>query len=219
MAHHYKSLAVRICMVLLILFILNTNSNSRIILNRGDEAFEGGLKRELSIKSGIIDGAGFFLKSYSDALLLLQKIEWSEPGSPDYEELKRLVDRTASNLRNARKAYAKLTEMADAAPYNPSFIEKLTCFDYTAFQRARSIDGGTFAEVGKYLAAGDVRGIFARIYSGSGQIQDLLRDIRASLEAGKFPELSSLWRLNRLFAETMLFGQYSAEIFYEVSMR
>lgn len=217
MSHNYKSLAVRTFMVLLFLFILNTNFYSLIFLNRGEEAFEDNLENGLSIKSDIIDGAGFFLESYSDALLFLQAIEWSEPGNVDYNELKRLLDRTMNNLGNAYRAYAKLTVMAYAVPYNPVFIEKLTSFDYTGFQQARSLDGAAFAAVKKYLAVGDVRGVFARICSRSGRILYLLRDIRASIEAEKFPPMSSLWRLNQLLNETMLFGQYAAEVFYEIS--
>jgi hypothetical protein len=216
MSHFCKSLAVRIFMVLFILFILNTNFYSLIIANRGEEAFEDNLENGLSIKSGIIDGAGFFLKSYADSLLFLKEIEWSEPGNVDYKELSNLLGRTMDNIRNANEAYAKLKVMADAAPYSRVFIDKLTSFDYTGFQQDRSFNGTAFAAVKKYLAVGDVRGIFAHMLSAAQRILNMLRDIRASIEAEKFPALSSLWRLNQLFSETMIFGQISAEIFYEI---
>jgi hypothetical protein len=204
-------------MILLILFILDTNSYSYVILNRGEEAFEDNLENGLSIKSGIIDSAGFFLKSYADGLLFLRDIERSEPGNVDYRVLNNLLDRAMDNLSKTNEAYGKLTLMVDAAPYNPVFIEKLTSFDYSGFQQARLLNGAAFTALKKYLADGDVRGIFTHMLSASQRILNMLREIRASVEAEKFPALSSLWRLNQLFSETMMFGQYAAEIFYEIS--
>jgi hypothetical protein len=36
------------------------------------------------------------------------------------------------------------------------------------------------------------------------------------VDAYKFPDLNSIWRLNQLFSETLLFGQYAAEVFQAV---
>jgi hypothetical protein len=44
----------------------------------------------------------------------------------------------------------------------------------------------------------------------------MLKDIKAAVDAEKFPELPLLWRLNQKAAEIMLTGQYAAEIFYEI---
>jgi hypothetical protein len=197
--------------------IINKSSYSRIFLNRGDEAFENPNPdgKSVTIQSCIIDGAGYYMQAYSDILQFLREIEWSNPGSVNYDELKTLVNRALDNMKNAERAYATLEELANTTPYNPVFIEKLTAFDYSAFQQARAAEGTAFSNTSKYLAAGDVRGLFSHIKTGNGHIINMLMDIKASLDAGKFPELSSLWRLNQEAAEIMLTGQYAAEIFYE----
>jgi hypothetical protein len=212
-----RPLLVKLLLVMFTLIIINESIYSRIILNRGDEAFENLNTdgKSVTIQSCIIDGAGYYMKAYSDILLFLQGIEWSTPENVNYDELKNLVTRAIDNMKNAEGVYTILEEMANATSYNPAFIEKLTAFDYSIFQQERAAEGTAFSNTRKYLAAGDVRGLFTHIKTGTGDILNMLMDIRAAFDAEKFPALSSLWRLNQLFSETMLFGQYAAEVFYE----
>lgn len=216
-----KPLVVKIFVFITILFTVNINLLSLIIANAGDEAFEKPRPelRNITIQSCIVDGAGYYLKSYSDILLFLQEIEWSNPENVNYDELKTLVNRAIENMKNVEFTYANLEELANATPYNPFFIEKLTSFDYRAFQHARAAYNITFMFTRIYLSAGDVRGLFAHIKAGTGQILSMLKDIKSAVDAEKFPELPILWRLNQKAAEVMQTGQYAAEIFYKISGR
>jgi hypothetical protein len=218
MNRNAKQSAVKLVLVIFTLFVINMSLYPRIILNCGDESFENPNPdgRSVTIQSCIINGAGYYMKSYSDILLFLQEIEWSNPGNVNYDELKTIINRALDNMKNAEGAYSNLEELANNTPYNPVFIEKLTAFDYRAFQQARAAYGIDFIVTRIYLSAGDVRGMFAHIKSGTGQVLNMLREIKAALDAEKFPELSSLWRLNRKASEIMLTGQYAAEIFYEI---
>ncbi|NIM39010.1 MAG: hypothetical protein GTN67_12585, partial [Hydrotalea flava] len=77
-------------------------------------------------------------------------------------------------MKNAEYVYSNLLELANTTPYNPGFIEKLTSFDYRAFQQARAAYGIDFIITRIYLSAGDVRGLFAHIKAGTGNILNML---------------------------------------------
>jgi hypothetical protein len=222
MNYHFRAVDLKILMLIFILFAITINSYPLIFANRGDEAFatppyiDG---NSSTIQSCIIDGAGYYLKGYSDILLFLQAIEWSDPEKVNDEDLKMLVNRAIDTMKSADSVYARLKVLADATPYNMVFIEKLMAFDYIGFQRSRSAYGSAFNATWKYLSTGDVRGLFAHIKAGTDYILTMLLDIKASLDAGKFPSLSSLWRLNQKSWEIMLTGQYAAEIFYETGSK
>ncbi len=218
MSQNRIPLVVKIFVVIAIILTVNINLLSLIIANAGDEAFENPNPegRNMTIQSCIVDGAGYYMNSYSDILLLLQGVEWSTPGNVNYNELKTIINRALDNMKNAEYVYSNLLELANTTPYNPGFIEKLTSFDYRAFQQARAAYGIDFIITRIYLSAGDVRGLFAHIKAGTGNILNMLKYIKSALDAEKFPELSALWRLNRKTSEIMLTGQYAAEIFYEI---
>jgi hypothetical protein len=214
MNRKFRPLTVKFILGVFILFLSYFNLYSYVIFNRGDEAFAGNSGDNI-IGSCIIDGGGYFLKAYSDALIVLQRIEWWDTLNPDYNELSSALSSAIANMRNANEAYLRLKMAADNTPYNPVFVGKLISFNYNEFQESRALEGNSFNIAKSYLAAGNVRGIFTHLLSGTEQILNLLTDIKTSADAGKFPDLSSLWRVNRLFSETMLAGQYAAEIFYE----
>ncbi len=69
----------------------------------------------------------------------------------------------------------------------------------------------------KFLGKGDVRGFFGRLLSDTDEILIKLYSIKVMVEADVFPDLSTLWRVNQDYAETILFGQFAAEVFYEVT--
>lgn len=214
MNRKFRLLTVKFILGIFILCLFYLNSYSYVILNRGDESFSGNGDDNV-IGSCIIDGGGYFLKAYSDALIVLQRIECWDTLKPDYNELSSALSSAIENMRNAREAYSRLKLAADNTPYNPVFVGKLISFDYNEFRESRALEGNSFNIAKSYLAAGNVRGIFTHLLSGTEQILHLLKDIKTSVDAGKFPDLASLWRVNRLFSETMLTGQYAAEIFYE----
>lgn len=221
MNHHGKPLVLKIFVVIAIMLTVNINLLSLIVLNDGEQAFTKPIPdgKSITIQSCIIDGAGYYMKSYSDILIFLQEVECSTPGNVNYDELITIINSAIDNMKNAEGAYLNLEELANATPYNPVFIENLMAFDYRAFQQARAAYNVTFMFTRIYLSAGDVRGLFAHIKSGTSHVLNMLKDIKSAVDAEKFPELSALWRLNRKTAEIMLTGQYAAEIFYEISGR
>ena len=68
-----------------------------------------------------------------------------------------------------------------------------------------------------YLGTGDVRGIYHKILSDSQVIIDKLTVVKSVIDTGSLPETSDLWRLNQLYSDTQLLGQYAAEVFYDIT--
>jgi len=209
-------IVLKVFIGIIILLALNHNSFAYIIANRGDSIFDNDWERKFSMKSYIIEGAGYFLKSYSDYLLFLNRIEMSELNGIDYNELRIILKKAIENMQNAKNAYYNLKRTAKATPYNQDLINLLLSFDYDNFQKAKGLNRDTFKYIKIYLKKGDVRGIFCRLQKNSGKILDKLYLIKDSIDIDSFPDISILWRVNKKYSHTILFGQYAAEVFQSI---
>ncbi len=219
MTKKIKKLFLKSFISLFVLMGINLMSFGLIMGNFGDCGFvedEGkglSIVKDISIKLYIIEGAGYFLNSYSDMHLFLNKVEMSELNGIDYKELRDILFRAIENMEKAKEAYYNLKQKADNTPYNQSVIDNLLSFDYKGFQKERGLNKKIFKDVESYLSKGDVRGFFTILLSNTEQILNKLYTIKESVDAEKFPEISTLWRINQDYSGTMLFGQYAAEIF------
>ena len=209
---------VAILEVLLGVFVLcafQMDAFPRFILNGGAASFEE--QAQPVIEGYVAEGAGYFLKSHSDTLLLLNKIELSDLNGVDYTELQQLVDNALYNMQNAKTKYTSLTQIADTALYEQAVIDQLLTFDYYSFQQAKGLNGIIFDQVGTYLGTGDVRGMYHKILSDTQEIIDKLTVVKSIIDSGTLPETASLWRLNQSYSDTQFLGQYAAEVFYDIT--
>jgi hypothetical protein len=216
MAVKISKAAIKLGLFALIILSLNFNAFSRIIANRGDESYDDSGLKTSSINSLIIEGAGNYLTAYSDYLLFLNRVELSSENSPGYDEMQTLLNRCLEELQRAKTAYLTLDQNAMSTPYNPEMIYRLIFFNYDLFQWERGLNPYIFKDVKKYLSTGNVNGIFDRLLSVTGTLVLKVTAVKDMVDAYKFPDLNSNWRLNQLFSETLLFGQYAAEVFQAV---
>lgn len=204
-----------------LVFFFAANAYPRIIANRGHAIFDNAAGSGGAIQSHIEAGAGYFLNFGSDYLALLNKIEMVDSadsgGGSDYKDWAQTCANAIANMEKASATYLNLKQILTNTPYIPEMIERLSTFDYDGYQKKNNLNPGVFAEVKTYLAGGDVRGIFDRMLDTTTKILAALAKIKAAIDAGIIPGLPTLWRLNDEFAETLLFGQYAAEIFYEIT--
>ncbi len=218
-----KRLKLKFFIGLFVLIVFNSYSFSYIMGNFGDCGFgedEGkglSIVKDISIKLYIIEGAGYFLNSYSDMHLFLNKVEMSELNGVDYKELRDILYRVIENMEKAKEAYYNLKQKADNTPYNQAFINQLLSFDYVVFQNENGLNITIFKDVESFLSKGDVRGLFDRLLSNSDEILNKLYTVKESVDAERFPETSTIWRLNQDYSETILFGQYGSEVFFEIT--
>ncbi len=183
-----------------------------MVLNEGDSAYEGGGKNTPTIRKYIIEGAGYFLKSRSDLLLLLNKIELSELNGIDYLELQNIIKSVIENMENAKATYENLIAIAKETPYNESVIETLKNFDYPGFQENQGLNNEIFKEVENLLIKGDVTGVFEKFKDDLENILATMYEVKYTVDSNTFPEIAVLWEINQKYVYSLLFGQYVAVV-------
>jgi hypothetical protein len=161
----------------------------------------------------IIEGAGHFLMSHSEMLKFLNKIELSELTGPDYSELQDIINRAIESMENASETYKNLISIAKETPYNMDVISKLRIFDYAGYMKTNGLNRVIFKKVKYFLRKGDVIGVYIYLKSDMDSIIEQLVNIKSNVDSEVFPEISLLWRINQKYSESLLFGQYVAEVF------
>lgn len=219
MSQRIKSISVFFLSVVILLFS-SSNAFALIYGNETDGAYDGtgggGKSTYLPIRTYVIEGAGYFLGSYSDILVFLNTIELAELKGIDYTELQKIIADAVTNMRRAKDTYLDLTQLADVTPYNTEVIEKLAVFDYMAFIGENEPNGTVFAEVEAYLGKGDIRGVYHRFLSISEELLTRLNTVKTEIDACRFPQSRELWDLNESVSLSLLFGQYTAEVFHSI---
>lgn len=207
----------------LFLIFLTTNGFSRIYHNGSGGAYEppdGGEKTSTNVN--IIEiyverGAGYFLKGYSDFITFLNRVELQEQNGVDYDELRQLIDSALNHIKNAKYTYHQLVGIAEVTPYNLAVISKLKNFDYDAFIEEKSLNRIIFEkEVEKYLAKGDITGIYKRTYQKLNTFEVILTSFKIEVDSNRIPGLPALWYLNESWMVALAAGQYVAGVFYEM---
>jgi hypothetical protein len=215
MIEKMKTAILKVFLGVLVLYVFQMNAFSRFMLNGTSKGFE---ETEQTIIEGyVIEGAGYFLKSQSETLLLLNKIELSDLNGVDFTELQKLVKSALMDMANAKSEYILLIQAVNTAPYKQTVIDQLKSFEYYAFQQVKDLDSVIFEKMETYLVSGDIRGIYQKILMDTQTIIDKLTTVKSNIDMGTLPSNSDLWRLNQSYFDTLFLGQYAAEIFYEIS--
>jgi hypothetical protein len=161
----------------------------------------------------IIKGAGYFLKSHADMLLFLNRLELSELNGPDYPGMQVLLSSAVANMEKASETYKELISLAGATPYNREVIGKLRVFDYAAFRETGGLSGEIFSRVENLLARGDVTNLYVLLKADMDTLIKQLYTLKTSIDSNTFPDISLVMRLNRKYSESLLTGQYIADVF------
>jgi hypothetical protein len=223
-----ERLYVSLVMVVFLIIVGNSPTFGRAMLNLTGGAFEdppptsGGSSlsakttESTSISAYIIQGAGYFLKGYSDTLLVVNRVEMSDLNGTDFVELKSLVDIAVTDMQLARDTYVALVNKANNTDYKQEVIDVLLNFDYNSFKLERGLNGTIFNDVRDYLESGDVRGIYSEILNRIDSILADLISMKTVIDGNTLPGNDTIWRLNQKCSEAYLFGQYAAEVFYNL---
>jgi hypothetical protein len=196
------------------LFSIATYNGSGSGYDEGGQSSTSGIQESTSgIEGLIISGAGYFLRSQSDFLLFLNKIELSALEGVNYPEMQTLLDSAAANLEKAKEEYGRLVEVAYATPYRQEVWEQLKTFDYDGLLAEKGLNAVIFKDMEKYLKAGDLRGLHERALADTVNILSMLYRLKSVIDSGQFPVLEDLWRLNQAYAHAHLLGQYTSEVF------
>ncbi len=169
--------------------------------------------------SYIVESAGHLLNSYSSSLLFLNRVEMASLNGLNTDELRETLYNSIEYLEKAATAHSLLNEMARVTPYNQEMIERLKAFDYKAFQEKKKLNPYVFATVTRYFRKGNVIDYYEHSYATIGNLLDQLYALKQTIDAGDFPTIESLWRLNQEYSYLLLVGQYVAEVSFAVTGR
>ncbi len=210
-----KNLKAKIKLILFVLIILSLNLNvfSLIVANWLEIGYDDDGEKIAPVKSMIVEGASNYLTAYSDYLLFLNQVELTGENNPGYEEMQTILNRCLEKLQRAKTAYLSIKQTTVNTPYNLEILYRLIFFNYDLFQWERGLNPSIFKEVKKYLSTGNVNGIFDRLLSATETLILKVSALKDTVDASKFPDLYTIWRVNQWFSETLLFGQYAAEVF------
>lgn len=182
--------------------------------DQSDQPGTPGLEESTSSIEGlIIAGGGYFLRSQSDFLLFLNRIELTPVEGVNYPGMQNLLDSAIDNMEKARDEYVRLVEIANVTPYRPEVIEKLKAFDYDGLLMEKGLNAVIFKDLENYLKAGNLRGLHSRALLDTKNILARLYRLKPVIDSFQFPILEELWRLNQVYAHAHLLGQYAAEVF------
>jgi len=170
----------------------------------------------VSIGDIIIDSAGHLLNAYSSMTKLLGNVETAELKGTDFNAMREILYSTIEDMERANTSLTILNAAAATRPYNWPVIYRLWFFDYYRFQNENHLLPGIFDKVKSYLYNGDIRGVYAQCLKDNEAILDQLYTLKEHIDADKFPEINSLWRLNQAYVSTLLFGQYTSQVFKSI---
>jgi hypothetical protein len=212
-----SNLYSKIIIIVVISFLVTGNVYALIYGNGSGDGYQpprtGINVGENSIETYIEIGGGYFLKSHSDMLLLLHKVEMSNIDGSDYNEWQSIIKSALDNMRKAKETYGLLIKTAEATPYNQEVIAVLAKFDYVSFAQANDLNEVIFKKVEQHLAAGDITGYYKSAYAALCGIEKLLVLVQDEVSLNKMPGLPLLWKLNGLYADKLIAGQYVAMVF------
>jgi len=208
------------CTIIFILFVSIVNLHGYFFANETDKAFIPpnpceGCKDYSTSSLGqlIIEAAGFFIQSNSQYQLFLKEVELSGIYGINQEAMTKALDNAITHMEMATETYLLLVKTTNNFEYNQTVLAALNHFDYTGYRDLNHLNTAIFKQVQQLLEAGDVRGSYYRFYTATEEILNRLRDIKNSMDTLKIPKIPECWRLNQLYQETQIFGQYTAEIF------
>jgi hypothetical protein len=216
-----KHLMLRVMMGVSILMLLHLNLTGIIWYNHTDISFkesleEGSYPKEKAMREYLIEGAQYFLESYSDFLLFLNKIELAELRGFDWNELRFILNRVIEKVQYANDLIGQLKQKADVTPYNPVIINNLLNFDYDAFADQEGLIKPIFKDVKAFLSKGKIREMYGEALSDTQHILTMANTISKKLKEDIFPGVSNLHALNQAYHQYMLFGEYAARVFQKI---
>ncbi len=207
---------LRISLMVTFLLIISAFGFSRIKLNGSPIAFASQTLTGVLVNQYVIEGASYYLKSQSAYLDLLHRVEVFETAPGSFEGLLLVTDEAIKLMEYAIVSYTQLKQWADITPYNEDVLASLKDFNYKKFQQEKGLNPDIFWKVRVFLKDGDICGIYDKMLLDSKHILSLLNNIKADLAIDKIPGNYSLWNLNQMYLESLIFDQYVAMVFYAI---
>jgi hypothetical protein len=212
----------KILTAMIFVALITLNLNGWFVLNDTEGAFNPNPCKDcksytsLALEQLIVTAASYFIQSNSDYQLFLKTIEMSDIYGINNEDMINTIDNAIKNMGLANETYYQILQVSSLMEYNPAVLEKLKYFDYDSYRYVNHLNPSIFQQVKQLLKPGDVRGCYQRFYNATNEILERLRNIKTSADTFIMPRISDCWRLNQLYMEIGLLGQYTAEVFMNI---
>lgn len=165
-----------------------------------------------TINDLVVSSAGHYLKAQSTFYSFLHGIETNSKN----EDVKKALSDTIREMEQAKASYYSLLLLSFQKNYDYSVISRLFNFDYNSLEAQNAFNPVVFREVKARLENGDVRGCYYWTYKEVCEIVNELKAVSVAIEAGEFPNLKEIRKLNQRISNVQFFGQYTTEVFNEI---
>lgn len=162
----------------------------------------------------IVCGGSAFLLSFSEYQKYLHFFEKN-----DTEQSASIIQDTYNQIAIAYMNFTQAYQQTVGIKCDPEIIEALSNFDYETYKLDNALIEEIFNTVKGYLKDCKINSWYLYIALRMGKIMDELNIIKTTIEQGKTPNLSLMWRLNQEFMRVSLEGQYCAEIFINATKK
>lgn len=170
-----------------------------------------------TINIHITKGAAFYFISYGHFLDFLSQMELEKINNGvDLKQLRLALNNAIVNMEKAMEQYHHFKKLAESTKYDQKVLERLAKFDYSSFQEKHKLNESIFAKVTCYLSNGEIREMYTRVFLDTEKILDKANSIKKLLDSNKTPDKQELMNLNQAYVQSLLFGQYAANVFQEI---
>lgn len=173
------------------------------------------------LKYLVAKGSSYFSQSFAYYQFFISNVEETELEKSKVKTLKHHLILAKLNLEAAKEIYMKQKVIFDNASFNENVLAELARFPFAQFQEEIKPIKEIFQQVQKCLKKGNIRQIPQKFITQSEKIIEKLNTLIGKLkpDGSNLVELVTLIQsLNSDYVETMMFGQYVAQIFAKIDV-
>lgn len=176
----------------------------------------GGTESSSEAESFVIDGASYFLRSYSDIFLLLNESEAGLKTGFNLDRAHQQVQSALSMVLLSRSSYSRALVAIRSMDFDPGWMQALKAFDYQGLAAARHLHPIVMDRVAGFLKSGDVIGLYQQFMDDLKTMSTSLLNIDKDAKKGIVPGMETLRTLYQDYSDFMLFGYYTSLVFSEI---
>ncbi|MGE5343093.1 MAG: hypothetical protein ACM3SY_16590 [Candidatus Omnitrophota bacterium] len=193
--------------VLVLIMGFGINAHARMALN---DTFDGFLNPQRSLIEPLVtNGAGDFMASYAEALLMLKEYEIAPEAPFNYNNAALKIASAIKHLEAARQKYSDAVQFSENCGYEEVHKLKLNNYDYSTRILRDGLNTTIATDVVNVMRPANVHGLYQKFLGKIDAIMPVLKSMQSSLNGNAMPEVPLAWKLIQKYSEALLFGNYA----------
>ncbi len=176
----------------------------------------GGGKSGSRAEEFIIQGASYYLQSYSDFLLLLNESETGLIKGFDLTRAQQVIESGLDKLRVSEENYLLALAIIKKTVFDEAWLKALSAFDYERLAAERHLYPQVINQVAAFLTKGDVAGLYQQMADNLEGMITNLQALKEKAQEGILPGMEALRTLYRQYSDFMTSGYYASLVFSTV---